>query len=73
LPVACSIAQAEEIELRQFKETFKAQTGLSDHRIRGFLSWATSGGNPFLSMKELRGKGIHEKWIKVERKIDDEG
>ena len=65
LPAATSILGVEEIELPRFKEQFKNKTGLSDNRIREFMAWATSGGSPNLSYREIWGKGVHKKWVKV--------
>ena len=32
-----------ELEIRYFKSVFKEKTGLSDTRIKDFLTWATGG------------------------------
>ena len=70
LPVALSILQSNEIALSDFLPTFKKKSGLSRQRIRGFLAFATAGGNPFIvertdidawNKKYLRaGKFIHD-------------
>jgi len=70
LPAALSIMSNQDIALSQFLETFKTKTGLSDHRIRGFMDFATAGGNPYIvtrtdttakNKKWLRaGKDFHE-------------
>ena len=65
LPIAESILGNEEMELAPFKSTFKEQAGLSDHRIRDFLAWATAGGNPHLLSREERSKGTHKKWVRI--------
>jgi len=72
LPVAASILGDEEIEIAPFKESFKKQTGISDNRVRDFMTWATSGGNPYLMTREERGKGLHKKWVKIGRRFNDE-
>lgn len=71
LPIAASILGDEEMEIAPFKEIFKKQTSLSDHRIRDFLAWAISGGNPYISTRETRGYRVNKKWLKMERRIDD--
>jgi hypothetical protein len=65
LPIAESILKNEEMEMGAFKAAFKMQAGLSDKRIREFLTWATAGGNPHILEREKRGKGTHKKWIWV--------
>jgi hypothetical protein len=72
LPAAAAILGDEEIEIAPFKESFKKKTGLSDNRIKDFMAWATSGGNPYLVTKEERGKGLHKKWVKIGRHFNDE-
>ena len=67
LPAAVSILNNEEMEVASFKESFKKQTGLSDNRIKDFLAWATSGGNPHIITREDRGKGLHKKWVKMSK------
>jgi len=64
-PIAESILKNEEMEMAPFKAAFKMQTGLSDHRIRDFLAWATAGGNPHLLTQEERGRGKYKKTIKA--------
>jgi len=64
-PVAEAVLGNDEMELAPFKSAFKEQSGLSDHRIRDFLAWATAGGNPHLLAREERGKGTHKKWIRI--------
>jgi 5S rRNA maturation endonuclease (ribonuclease M5) len=72
LPIAVPILGDEEMEIAVFKEAFKRQTGLGDHRIRDFMLWATAGGNPPLITTNVRGFGINKKWVKVRTTIDDE-
>jgi hypothetical protein len=72
LPIAVSILGNKETEVGTFKTTLKTQTGLSDHRIRDFLTWATSGGNPPLLTREERGRGLYKKMIKVRAEVTDE-
>jgi hypothetical protein len=72
LPAAISILNAEEMEIAPFKELFKRQTGLGDTRIKNFMSWATTGGNPYLTTREERGIGIHRKWVKNGRSVNGE-
>ncbi|MCX5847727.1 MAG: AAA family ATPase [Deltaproteobacteria bacterium] len=72
LPASLSILGDEEMEIAPFKEVFKKQTGLGDNRVRDFISWATSGGNPYLITREERGIGKHKKWVKTGRHSNDE-
>lgn len=65
LPIAETILKNDEMEMAAFKAAFKTQSGLSDHRIRDFLAWATAGGNPRITTREERGKGNHKKWAKI--------
>lgn len=67
LPAAESILGDGEMEIASFKASFKTKTGLSDHRIRGFIAWATSGGSPRITARENRGFRKHEKWLRVGR------
>jgi hypothetical protein len=71
-PTAASILGDDEMEIAPFKASFKGKTGLSDHRIRDFLTWATAGGNPYITTRETRGDRVHKKWLKMERRFDDE-
>jgi len=71
LPTAFNILGDEEIEIAPFKESLKKQTGISDNRVRDFMTWATSGGNPHLVTREERGKGLHKKWVKGGRRPND--
>lgn len=63
LPTALAVLGNEKVEMPTFKTRFKKKSGLSDHRIREFISWATAGGNPALLTREERGIGVHKKWI----------
>jgi len=72
LPAAELILGIDEMEIAIFKEKLKAQTGLSDRRIRDFMAWATSGGNPFITTRELRGYRTNKKWVRVGRQADNE-
>lgn len=71
LPIAESILGTEEMEITPFKADFKTRSGLSDHRIRAFLSWATSGDDPYLLTKNLRSFGLNKKWVKIGRRFSD--
>lgn len=74
LPAAQAILKEEEMQMGSFKESFKKQTGLSDHRIRDFLAWATAGGNPWLQTREERGRGMFKKVISATgKKVHYEG
>lgn len=68
LPVAEAILTSGEMDLGPFKTTFKQRTGLSDHRIRDFIAWATAGGSPYLETEEKRG-GVkrYQKVIRIRR------
>lgn len=72
LPDATSTLRDEEMEIAPFKEAFKKQSGLSDNRIKDFMAWAVAGGNPYLITREERSKGLHKKWVKVGRNLNDE-
>jgi hypothetical protein len=72
LPAASSILGTEEMEIAPFKEAFKKQTGLGQNKVRDFISWGISGGKPFLITRELRGKGLNKKWIRMGRSLGDE-
>lgn len=72
LPAAASILGEDEMEVGHFRAAFKAKTGLSDHRIREFVNWATAGGNPYLMTREERGRGFHKRTLKVGKKINEE-
>ena len=72
LPAAASVLGDKEMEIVPFKEDFKRKTGLGDNRIRNFISWATSDGNPYLITREERGTGKHKKWVKIGRHFNDE-
>jgi RecA-family ATPase len=65
LPIAEVILGRGEIEIAVFKERFKEQSGLSDHRVRDFMTWATSGGVPHLATREQRGYRVNKKWISL--------
>ena len=67
LPAAISTLADGELEIAPFKEAFKKQTGISDNRIKDFLTWAVSGPNPYLTTREKRGKGLNKKWVKIVR------
>ena len=64
LQAAEKILKDNEMELPQFKEDFKKKTGMPDSRIKEFMSWATSGENPALSKRSIRGRGVNQVWIK---------
>ena len=72
LPAAAVILGTEEMEISPFKEAFKEKTGISDNRVRNFMTWATSGGVPYLVTREERGKGKHKKWLKIGKQVNDE-
>ncbi|MEI7672285.1 MAG: AAA family ATPase [Deltaproteobacteria bacterium] len=72
LPEALSVLGVEEMEIALFKEAFKKQTGLGNSMIEEFLKWAVAGANPYLVTREKRGKGMHKKWVKMERSLGDE-
>jgi hypothetical protein len=72
MPIAESIIGDVEMEIAPFKEALKKQAGISDHRIRDFMSWATSGGNPRLITRDVRGNKLYKKWVKI-GKCNDTG
>jgi hypothetical protein len=63
LPVALEILNNEIMEINLFKAELKKKAGISDHRVKGFVSWVTAGGNPKLETRQERGRGKNEKWI----------
>jgi hypothetical protein len=65
LPFAEKILGNQEMDFSLFKSDFKDATGLSDHRIREFLNWATAGGSPHLETREDRKRGAHNKWVQI--------
>lgn len=69
LPIAESILRSDEMEIPLFKADFKSRTSLSDHKIREFIGWATSG--EYILERSLRGKGINKKWLRIGRKFSD--
>jgi len=64
LPTALSILGDQEIALSQFQESFKTKTALSDHRIRGFMEFATSGGCPYIVIR-IDKAAKNKKWLKA--------
>jgi len=72
LPVAEAILGDGEIETASFKTEFKSKTGLSDHRVRDFLTWGQAGGQPYVLSREERGHGVHKKWLRAGRRGNDE-
>lgn len=71
VPVAHAILGKDEMEIARFKETFKTQTGLSDHRIREFMKWATAEEPPYILTREFRALGANKKWVRVGRRFDE--
>jgi len=65
LAIAQSILENNEMEIGVFKSIFKQRSGLSDNRIKDFLTWAQSGGKPHLTTREERARKTHKKWIRV--------
>ena len=65
LPVAEAMLNGNEMDMGIFKSAFKEKSCLSDHRIRDFINWATSGGNPPLVTREERGRGAYKKTIRA--------
>lgn len=66
LPDALTVLGDSEMEIAPFKESFKKISGLSDNRIRDFLSWAVSGGNPHITTRAEKGRGKNKKWVKFQ-------
>ncbi len=67
-PTAAQILGDGEMDIGPFKTAFKEATGLSDGRIRDFMQWAESGGNPFMKSDENRGRGHYRKWVWLNKK-----
>jgi hypothetical protein len=65
LPAAATLIGKGELEIGYFKAVFQEKTGLSDTRTKHFLSWAISSQNPPIRTREIRGKGVHKKWISL--------
>lgn len=64
LPVAFNILGDDELEAAAFRVAFKERSGLSDNRIKDFLAWAQSGGNPKIISRDERGRGFHRKYLR---------
>ncbi len=67
LPIAGEIMGGEEMGIALFKNILKQKTGLSDHKIRSFIKWATDPENGFLLTREERSFGKNNKWLKIGR------
>ncbi|MEI7636170.1 MAG: AAA family ATPase [Syntrophus sp. (in: bacteria)] len=68
LPEAAEILGHDEMKAAEFRQLFKEKTGLGDKKIRGFMAFATAGGNPHITERsDLQAKNI--KWIRF-RGID---
>lgn len=65
LSIAQIILENNEMEIGVFKSIFKQRSGLSDNRIKDFLTWAQSGGKPHLTTREERARKTHKKWIRI--------
>jgi hypothetical protein len=63
LPTAAGILGDQETALSEFLEAFKTKTGLSDHRIRGFMAFATAGGLPYIETREDKA-ARNKKWLR---------
>ncbi len=72
LPIAASILANDQMEIALFKDAFKKKSGLSNSRISDFIAWATSGGNPYLTKINERGRGVHKTWIRLSRGLSNE-
>jgi hypothetical protein len=64
LPAALAILRDQEIAQSDFLVTFKEKSGLSNHRIRGFMDFATAGGNPYIICR-TDAAAKNKKWLKA--------
>ena len=71
LPISETILGEEEMEIAAFKDELKTRSSLSDHRIREFLRWATSGDDPYIITTGYRAYGLNKKWVKIGRRVND--
>jgi len=71
LPIAQEIFSKNSgcMEVGPFKAIFKEATGLSDRRIRDFVSWAQAGGKPFIEAVEERGRGLYRKTLRMKNHV----
>jgi RecA-family ATPase len=63
LPIAKSIISNGEMAIGVFKALLKEKSGLSDNRMRDFMSWATESNPPRLLTRSERGRGKNNKWV----------
>ncbi len=70
LPIAGEIMGGEEMGIALFKTILKQKAGLSDHKIRDFIRWATDPGNGFILTREERSQGRNNKWLKIGREYE---
>ncbi len=71
LPAALEILKSKPLPVGEFTDRFKQLTSLTDKRIASFKSWAINAGH--IVATERRGKGIHEKILRIPDDIDGTG
>ena len=69
LPIAAAILGDTEMRATEFRTEFKVKSGLTDRRVRGFLTFATAGGYPYI-LERTDSKANNVKWIKIGKPIE---
>ncbi len=64
-PIAKTILEYGEMDVKIFKSIFKEKTGLSNKRISDFMLWAQNPKEPRFLLNEKRGRGEHWKKIRL--------
>jgi len=70
LPTALSILGDQEIAQSDFLITFKTKSGLSDHRIRGFMGFVTDGDCPYIVTRTDK-TAKNKKWLKAGKDFNE--
>ena len=70
LPTALTILGDQEMAQSQFLGTFKPKAGLSDHRIRDFMAWATAGGCPYI-VTRIDKAAKNKKWLRAGKDFNE--
>jgi hypothetical protein len=69
LPVALEMVKNEPLNITAFKDALKLKTGLTRDRTSEFTNWALSHLDTPLDVHEVRGAGMHGKWIGTPEQI----
>lgn len=70
LPTALSILGGQEIAQSQFLGAFKIKSGLSDHKMRGFMEFATAGGSPYIVTRTDKA-AKNKKWLRAGKDFNE--